>query len=131
MTETLPPFLAFLHGGLEQGAFEADDALGAVLPLMRQALALHEKGLVAPLDGLNGIQKNEQDRLCLAEEKAKLAQRNLARVDTIQQPASVALEILGESRQVLDVDQGALRVTSLDIGKKNEAILKPVFLPGY
>jgi len=131
MTVTPPPFLVFLNAGLEKGTFEADDALGAILPLMRQTLALHEQGLVAPLDGLSGIRTNDEGRLVLAEETPKPAQRNIARVDTVQQPASAAIEIVGEARQVLEVGEGALRVNSLDIGRQGDAISRPIFLPGY
>ena len=131
MTVTPPPFLVFLNAGLEKGTFEADDELGAILPLMRQTLALHEQGLVAPLDGLSGIRTNDEGRLVLAEETPKPAQRNIARVDTVQQPASAAIEIVGEARQVLEVGEGALRVNSLDIGRQGDAISRPIFLPGY
>ena len=44
---TEPPFLTFLRAGLERGSFETDDALAALLPLMRQTLAAHERGTVA------------------------------------------------------------------------------------
>jgi len=131
MTVTPPPFLVFLNAGLEKGTFEADDELGAILPLMRQTLALHEQGLVDPLDGLSGIRTNDEGRLVLAEETPKPAQRNIARVDTVQQPASAAIEIVGEARQVLEVGEGALRVNSLDIGRQGDAISRPIFLPGY
>ena len=122
MTVAPPPFLAFLNAGLEKGAFETDDALAAILPLMRQSLAWHEQGLVAPLEGLAGIRTNEEGRLFLVEEMAKPAQRNMARVDTVQQPANAAIEILGEARQVMEVGQGSLRISSMDIARPGEAI---------
>ena len=43
-----PPFLKFLAAGVANGGFETDDTLAALLPLMKQVLAAHEAGLVAP-----------------------------------------------------------------------------------
>src|SRR5205807_9806330 len=86
---------------------------------------------VAPLDGLGGIRINDEGRLFLVEEMAKSPQRNMTRVESVQQPASAAIEIVGEARHVLEVGQGALRVSSMDIGKEEETISKPVFLLRY
>src|SRR5437763_2456183 len=38
-----------------RGGFETDDALAALLPLMKQTLAAHQAGLVAPLDGIKDL----------------------------------------------------------------------------
>lgn len=42
-------FVTFLHQGIERGGFETEDVLATVLPLMREVVALHERGEVAPL----------------------------------------------------------------------------------
>ena len=43
--QTQPAFLSFLEAGVGQGGFETDDALAALLPLMKQTLAAHQAGL--------------------------------------------------------------------------------------
>ena len=64
MSEELQePFLKFLESGVARGGFETDDALAAVLPLMKQTLAAHKSGFVAPLDGLQEIILTEQGAL--------------------------------------------------------------------
>ena len=45
----------FLEAGVAKGGFETDDVLAALLPLMKQVLAAHEAGLVAPLDGIQDL----------------------------------------------------------------------------
>ena len=41
------PFIKFLEAGVAKGGFETDDALSALLPLMKQVLAAHTAGMVA------------------------------------------------------------------------------------
>src|SRR6266540_7520852 len=48
-------FLRFLEGGIARGGFETDDVLAALLPLMKQVLAAHQAGLVAPLNGIQDL----------------------------------------------------------------------------
>jgi hypothetical protein len=125
------PFLNFLHAGLERGSFETDDALGALLPLMRQVLAAHERGTVAPLQGLDALQLNDGKEFAFDQAKALPPKRNTAKLDEIQRPSSAAVEVIGEAHHTLDVSRGALEVTNLDIGKTGEPISKPMFLTGY
>ena len=44
----VPPFLAFLRAGIDAGGFATDDVLAALLPLIDQVAAAHQRGLVAP-----------------------------------------------------------------------------------
>ena len=125
------PFLNFLHAGLERGSFETDDALGALLPLMRHVLAAHERGTVAPLQGLDALQLNDGKEFTFDETRAVPPRKNTANVEEVQRPASAAVDVIGEAQHTLDVSQGAFQVASLDIGKPGEPISKPVFLPGY
>jgi len=125
------PFLNFLHAGLERGSFETDDALGALLPLLRQVLAAHERGTVAPLQGLAELQLNDGKGFTFDETKTLTPRRNNAKIEEIQQPVSRAVEVVGEERHTMHVAQGALHVASLDIGESGEPITRPVFLPGY
>src|SRR3954453_18371421 len=126
-----PPFLAFLHAGLERGSFETDDALATILPLMRQTLLAHGRNAVAPLRGLAQLTMDTENHLKFDDAQAAPAQRNLAKVEELQRPISAALEVIGEAQHTMDVDQGALQVVSLDMGRPGETITRPVFLPSY
>ena len=61
MSETAQPaFLKFLEDGVARGGFETDDALAALLPLMKQVLAAHKAALVAPLDRIQDLVVTDQ-----------------------------------------------------------------------
>src|SRR5882672_8737109 len=130
-TEAPYPFLNFLHAGLERGSFETDDALGALLPLMRQVLTAHERGTVAPLEGLGELRLDDGKEFKFDETKATPPRRNNARAEEIQRPISAAVEVIGEARHTMDLAQGTSQVASLDIGRPGEPVTKPVFLPAY
>src|SRR5689334_13130872 len=99
----LNQFLNFLHAGLERGSFETDDALGALLPLMRQVLATHERCLVAPLEGLAALNLKDGKEFAFDETTAVPARRNNGRVEELQQPVSRAVEVIGEERHTMHV----------------------------
>jgi len=129
--DTKRPFLDFLRDGIARGGFETEDVLAAVLPLMEEVKAAHENGLVAPLEGTNAIFASETH---LFFEDATLAppHKNSHRVQQIEQPASKAVEIVGEARRTTDVTEfAASRVEDLLVAKEGQEIKKPMFLPGY
>src|SRR3954471_2057410 len=125
------PFAAFLESGIEKGGFETDDALSAVLPLMKQTLAAHGAGLVAPLDGGRDIFADANGALSFSDERRKAPLKNISQVEQIQLPFSHAVEVVGRSRQMSDIDRGSLSVTDLDVAPGGEKISRPVFLPNY
>ena len=49
-------FHEYLRNRLTAGGFTTEDALGAFLPLVREVLAAHAAGQVAPLEGLDALQ---------------------------------------------------------------------------
>src|SRR5947209_6953950 len=49
-------FRDFFLDRLEKGGFTTEDALASFLPLMRQVVATHAAGLVAPLAGVEQLQ---------------------------------------------------------------------------
>ena len=126
-----PPFLNFLEAGVTKGGFETDDVLTALLPLMKQVLAAHEVGLVAPLEGIQGLVVADQGRLMFAPERAGSPQKNTAKVEALQSPASRAVEVVAESRRTADLDDGSLTVSDLGVGSTDGGITKPVYLPAY
>ncbi len=126
-----PPFLVFLRSGLERGSFETDDALMALLPLMRQTLAAHEKALVAPLEGLAHLEMDPENHLKFQMEHAQAPRRENRTIEEIQKPVSRAVQVIGESRHTIDLDGGGFNLASLDIGQARATVTKPVFLTGY
>ncbi len=125
------PFLKFLEAGVAKGGFETDDVLAAVLPLMKQVVAAHEAGLVAPLDGICDLIITDAGRLMFTPDKVNSPEKNTAKVEALQVQASQAVEVVGESRRTADIDQGSLTVSDLAVGAVDGAVTKPVFLPGY
>ncbi|MGC3960003.1 MAG: DUF4011 domain-containing protein [Verrucomicrobiota bacterium] len=126
-----PPFLKFLETGVAKGGFETDDVLAALLPLMKQVLAAHEAGLVAPLDGIQDLTLTEASQLLFAPAKVNSPEKNPSKVEALQLSVSSAVEVVGESRRVADVDQSTLTVSDLSVGTTGADIIKPVFLPDY
>ena len=125
------PFLEFLEAGVSKGGFETDDVLAALLPLMKQVLAAHKDGLVAPLDGIRDLTVAEGGHLVFSAAKVVPPEKNTSKVDALQSPVSRAVEVVAESRRTADIDAASLAVSDLGIGNVEGGITKPVFLPGY
>ena len=126
-----PPILTFLEAGIAKGGFETDDVLAALLPLMKQVHAAHEAGLVAPLDGLHDLTVTESGQILFAPAKVNSPEKNSGRIETLQSSGSHAIEVVGESRRVADLDQASLTVSDLAVATAGSDITKPVFLPQY
>jgi len=124
-------FTRFLEEAAAKGGCETDDVLAALLPLMKQVLAAHEAGQVAPLDGIGDVTLSPEG--CLAFDPAKTSppERNTAKVEALQAAASRAVEVVAESRRTADIDQSSLTITDLSVGTADGPITKPVFLPDY
>jgi predicted DNA-binding WGR domain protein len=124
-------FLSFLEAANARGGFETDDALTALLPLMKQVLAAHETGSVAPLRGLADLRRAEGGSLMFVPEKAGPPQKNLAKIEELQSPVSRGVEVVALSRRTADIDTATVTVTDLGIGTAGDRVTKPVFLPNY
>ncbi len=132
MSEAIePPFLKFLESGVAKGGFETDDVLAALLPLMKQVLAVHAAGQVAPLNGIQDLMIAEQGHLAFDPAKAVAPERNSSKVEALQSPASRAVEVVAESRRTADIDAGSLMIADLQVDAAGGAISKPVFMPDY
>jgi hypothetical protein len=125
------PFLNLLRSGLEKGGFETDDVLAVLLPLMKQALSVHEAGLVAPLRGIQDLIVAEQGYLTFSPAKAAPPEKNAAKIKAFQSPAGKALDIVAHTERTADIDAGSLQLKDLSVAEGDSAIAKPVFLPGY
>lgn len=125
------PFLKFFEAAQAKGGFETDDVLSALLPLMKQVLAAHAAGLVAPLDGIQDLVPAEQGHLMFAPAAVSSPEKNTAKIEALQSPVSQAVEVVAESRRTADIDAGSLSVSDLGVGSSASGITRPVYLPGY
>ncbi|HXI72491.1 MAG TPA: WGR domain-containing protein [Verrucomicrobiae bacterium] len=126
-----PPFIKFLEAGVARGGFETDDVLSALLPLMKQVLAAHGAGLVAPLNGIQDLSITDAGHLLFAPEKVNSPEKNSGKVAELQAPLSRAMEVVAQSRRTADIDQASLTVSDLGVGAAGSDITKPVYLPDY
>lgn len=124
-------FITFLHQGIDRGGFETEDVLAALLPLMREVLAIHERGDVARLRGLSGLRVIEDRSLGLVSPVGVPSERNDSRLRELLATQSRGLEVIGESKRETDIDTFAQNVTNLDVGSAEAEITRPVYLPGY
>ncbi len=132
MSEPNPlPFLTLLEKGIEKGGFETDDVLAILLPLMKQVLATHAAGLVAPLRGLLDLGLTENDHLMFPAEKAAAPAKNLGRIEKLQTPASHAVDVVAESQRTADLNHGTLTTSDLGVSPDSSGISKPLYLPNY
>ena len=128
--ESSRTFLEFLRDGVGRGGFETDDVLAAVLPLMEQVRDAHERGCVAPLDGIEDVHV-EQTHLWFEESKLLPPSRHPLRLISLQQPTSKAVDIVGSVRQTTDVDEAATRVENLLLAHPDQPIKQPIYRVGY
>ncbi|MES2696494.1 MAG: DNA helicase, partial [Verrucomicrobiota bacterium] len=127
---TPAPFLAFLKRGSDAGGFGTDDVLAALLPLFEQVAAAHQQGSVAPLDGVAEL-KVEDTVVKLDPAALRPPRKNPVRIEALQKTGVSALEVVGESRRTVDVDEGNLAEHDLRIGDAGAELVRPVYLPGY
>ncbi|MBE2213010.1 MAG: WGR domain-containing protein [Opitutaceae bacterium] len=124
-------FAAFLQRGLEAGGFGTDDVLAAILPLLDQVARVHERGLVAPLDGVAALHV-EHTHLWFEEAHAQPPRKNTARIEALQRLThGRGIEVVGEFRRAVETGTGALDERSLLIGEPGAEIERPIYLPGY
>ena len=127
---TLPPFLDFLQRGCDAGGFGTDDALAAVLPLLEQVNAAHDRDQVAPLRGIDAL-RVENGRIWLEESGLTAASKQFARIDQVQKTNASAIEVVGELRRRTDLNEGSTEQDNLRIGALGDELGRPVYLPNY
>jgi hypothetical protein len=122
-------FLEYLATAESKGGFQTDDVLAAVLPLFRQIAHIHDDHRVASLEGFAALGVTETGALQLTGE-GRTPRDQKTRVDALQQPILSALRVVGHGRVTADADEG-LSWQDLRVGKADEALSQPVYLPGY
>ena len=122
-------FHEFLRSRLASGGFSSEDVLASFLPLARQVADAHAAGQVAPLDGVSALHV-EGVRIWFHEDRLERPSRAAAELQRLDRPPS-GFEVLSEHRRTLDVDGGAGQTANLEIGARDQALTRPVYVPGY
>ncbi len=107
-----------------------DEVLRAFLPLMRQALAAHEAGQVAPLAGVDPLSVTEGVIWFRADQAIPPTINRRALQDGEGKPAR-AVEVVGESTITVELGVGVVAARTHDVQELGAPVLRPVFLPGY
>ncbi len=124
-----PLLSEFLRVRLDEGPLPTDDALALVLPLLGQVEALHERSLVAPLEGLSEV-RVDGGHAWFPEALARAPRRN-AKVKELGAPESRAVDVVGHAKVVTDVDEGSTEVESLSVQSGASAVGRRCYVPGF
>ncbi len=132
MSEPAPTaFQRFLEAGVARGGFETDDLLAALLPLLKQVLAAHAAGMVAPLDGLKALSLTDAGQLRFAPDGVQPPRKHHRKIESLQAPMSAAVEVVAESRRFTDLDKATVTVTDQRVSDAEDGLVRPVYVPGY
>src|SRR5260370_8008421 len=123
-------FRDFFLSRMQKGGFTTEDALASFLPLVRQVVATHRDGWVAPLQGVEDLQVDGL-RIFYENTQHRSPSRQISKIREFDKAQKRAVDVIGESRVTLEVDQGQETVISLQIGERGQEIIRPVYLPGY
>ena len=126
----MTPFYDFLRGQIEYGGFSTEDVLLSFLPLMRQVIATHDNDKVAPLEGLGALQV-DGTRVSYSDDAQCAERRNLRKVRRMLNPTSRGVDVVGQSRLVLDADVGGQKYESGDVIEGADDLQRPAFAAGF
>ncbi|NIK55900.1 AAA domain-containing protein [Kribbella shirazensis] len=116
---------------VSQGGLGNDALLAAVLPLFHETAAVHERGLVAPLRGLDRLVVDEQSRLGFAPEDAGRPTLATQEVDARQGKRPSAVEVVAHRQTDLDLGEGGGREETAVPEPLPEAIKAPTLVAGW
>ncbi|MCY2965913.1 MAG: DUF4011 domain-containing protein, partial [Planctomycetota bacterium] len=106
-----------------------DSVATAFLPLLRQVIAAHQAGTVAPLEGIAQLEFAD-GRLSFVEGDRKAIRTAPEELRRLESTVSGALELIGVTRRVHHGDKGEQQIRA-DVGRRGEPLMLPVYLPGY
>ena len=126
----MTPFHEFLRQQITSDGFSTEDTLVSFLPLLKQVIATHDLGAVAPLEGIERLQVDDF-RIGFSSTDSCVPRQNLTGVRRVSHSSGNAIEVVGQSRLVMDTQEGALEFQDLQVGSVSESITQPVYLPNY
>ncbi|MET9275314.1 AAA domain-containing protein [Kribbella sp. NPDC003557] len=116
---------------VSQGGLGNDALLAAVLPLFHETAAVHERGLVAPLRGLDRIVVDEQNRLGFAPEDAGRPKPATREIDVRQGKRPSAVEVVAQRQADYDLGESGGRETTVVPEPVPDAITAPTLVAGW
>lgn len=107
-------FLEFLPGWIQLNGIGTEDILGCFLPLMRETLKAHQRGMVAPLQNIDQIQVTAQrlwyeEQLCIPPTSASW------RLGRIEAERCRSWDIVSQSHREIDLNTGEQSLQSLNV----------------
>ncbi|TDD62501.1 DUF4011 domain-containing protein [Kribbella antibiotica] len=109
----------------------SDALLAAVLPLFRATAEVHERGLVAPLRGLDRLTVDDQHQLGFGPEDAGRPTLAVMEIDRRQGPRSSAVEVVAHRQAELDLGSDGGRAKTSVVEPVPDAITAPTHVPGW
>ncbi|HEY3001027.1 MAG TPA: DUF4011 domain-containing protein, partial [Kribbellaceae bacterium] len=116
---------------VESGGLSNDALLASVLPLFRQTADIHDRGLVAPLRGIDRIDADEQSRLGFAPELASRAVLAPAELEAREQRRSAAVDVVSHQHLRTDFGSGSSGPQVQVVEPTPDAVTAPVLVPGW
>jgi AAA domain/REase_MTES_1575/Protein of unknown function (DUF4011) len=124
-------FDALLAHAAASGGLDSEDLRNAIVPLLEEAIALHEDGFVAPLRGLKQLRVDDQYQVGFQTTEPSLPSKNRAEIARVEKPVSQAFDVTAELQVTRSVDDGVQQVASLDIVELRVEIIRPCFVGAY
>ncbi|RZU20139.1 AAA domain-containing protein [Kribbella rubisoli] len=116
---------------VSQGGLGNDALLAAVLPLFHETAAVHERGLVAPLRGLDRIVVDEQNRLGFAPEDAGRPTLAVHELDVRQGSRPTAVEVVAHRQSDFDLGDSGGQEKTVVPEPVPDAITAPTLVAGW
>jgi hypothetical protein len=116
---------------VSQGGLGNDALLAAVLPLFHETAAVHERGLVAPLRGLDQLVVDEQNRLGFEASDAGRPVLAPVEIDARQGSRPAAVEVVAHRQASLDLGSDGGAETTVVPSTVPEEITAPVYVAGW
>lgn len=116
---------------VSQGGLGNDALLAAVLPLFHATAAVHERGLIAPLRGLDRITVDEQTRLGFDPSDAGRPVIDESALAARSIPRAAAVDVVAHRQSDIDLGESGGRPRTTVVEPVPAAITAPVLVAGW
>lgn len=109
------------------------DVLASFLPLVRETLATHKSGCVAPLEGIDALNV-DQGRIWFEEKNRMQPRAAIEKIKSLERQRAMSWNVVSEYRRDIDIDTGEERIEQVVIRPVNELesdALSVGYLAGY